>query len=51
MRINRALTKAIRIERFEDIYDDFQEDKLSCEDAAMMLGVQKPSFLAASGSV
>jgi hypothetical protein len=37
MRINRALTEAIRMERFEEIYDDFQEFRLSCEDAAMML--------------
>jgi transposase len=44
MRINRALTKAIRIERFEDIYDDFQEDKLSCEDAEMMLRCSSRHF-------
>jgi transposase len=45
MRINRALTEAIRIERFEDIYDDFHEDRLSCEDAAMMLGCSSRHFL------
>ena len=33
------------MERFEGIYDDFQESKLSCEDAAMMLGCSSRHFL------
>jgi transposase len=45
MRINRALTEAIRMERFEEIYDNFQEYRLSCEDAAMMLGCSVRHFL------
>src|SRR5271157_4289965 len=45
MRINRALTEAIRMERFDEIYDDFQQSKLSCEDAAMMLGCSSRHFL------
>src|SRR5271165_6827701 len=45
MRINRLLTEAIRMERFEDLYDDYQRSKLSCEDAAMILGCSARHFL------
>jgi hypothetical protein len=43
--MNRQLTEAIRMERFEEIYDDFQESTLSCEEAAMMLGWSSRHFL------
>jgi transposase len=33
------------MERFEEIYYDFQESGLSCEDAAMMLGCSARHFL------
>lgn len=42
---NRQLTEAIRMARFSDIYDDFQYGRLSCEDAAMILGCSPRHFL------
>src|ERR1700722_3128455 len=45
MRMNRALTERIRMERFEEIYDDYQSSKLSCEEAAMILGCSNRHFL------
>lgn len=33
------------MERFEAIYDDFQDDRLSCEEAAMILGCSVRHFL------
>jgi len=31
--------------RFEDVYEDFKEKKMSCEDAALILGVSERTFL------
>ena len=45
MRKNRALTEAVRMERFEEIYDEFQKAKLDCEEAAMILGCSNRHFL------
>lgn len=45
MRMNRQLTEAIRMERFEDIYGDFQDSRLNCEEAAMMVGCSSRHFL------
>src|ERR1700722_13169057 len=45
MRMNRALTECIRMERFEEIYDEYQKDSLSCEEAAMILGCSSRHFL------
>ena len=45
MIINRQLTEAIRMARFSDIYNDFQYARLSCEDAAMILGCSVRNFL------
>src|ERR1700722_12135621 len=45
MRMNRALTESIRMERFEEIYDDYQSSKRSCEEAAMILGCSNRHFL------
>lgn len=33
------------MERFEEIYDDFQKSRLSCEEAAMVLGCSSRHFL------
>lgn len=45
MRMNRALTEAIRMERFSEIYDGLQKDRLSCEEAAVILGCSVRHFL------
>ena len=45
MRRNRQLTEAIRMERFEGIYDEYQKDRLSYEEAAMILGCSARHFL------
>src|SRR5271155_3480899 len=45
MRINRTLTELTRMERLEDIYDDYQSSTLSCEGAAMILGCSIRHFL------
>lgn len=45
MRINRASTEAIRMERFEEMYYEYQKDRLSCEEAAMILGCSNRHFL------
>jgi len=45
MRMDRALTEAIRMARFSDIYADLQQDKLSCEEAALILGCSVRHFL------
>ncbi len=49
MRINRTLTEQIRMERFEDIYADFTEARLSAEDAARVLGCSARHFLRLRG--
>ncbi len=45
MRMNRTLTEAIRMERFEEIYDEYRKNKLSCEEAALILGCSSRQFL------
>jgi transposase len=45
MNNNRQITELIRMNRFSEIYDNFQKDKFSCEDAAMMLGCSVRHFL------
>lgn len=45
MRMNRALTEAIRMARFSDVYDDLQKDRLSCEEASLILGCSVRHFL------
>lgn len=49
MKRNRQLTEAIRMERFEEIYDEYQTDRLSCEEAAMILGCSIRNFLRLRG--
>ena len=44
MRRDRALTEAIRMERFSEIYDDVEQDRLSCVDAARILGCSERHF-------
>ena len=45
MRRNRALTEAIRMERFEELYLAVGAGRLSCSDAAMILGCSPRHFL------
>jgi Winged helix-turn helix len=45
MRMDRALTEAIRMERFEDLYGTFRSERLSCGDAALILGCSERHFL------
>jgi len=45
MRRNRALTEAIRMERFEELYLAVEAGRLSCSDAAMILGCSPRHFL------
>lgn len=45
MRHNRALTEAIRMERFEELYIELEAGRLGCEDAAMILGCSTRHFL------
>lgn len=45
MRMNRALTEAIRMARFLEIYEDLEEDRLSCQEAAQILGCSVRHFL------
>jgi transposase len=49
MRMNRALTEAIRMERFSDINDRFEGDSLSCGEAATILGCSERHFLRLRG--
>lgn len=44
MRRDRALTEAVRMERFSGIYDDFEQDRLSCVEAARILGCSERHF-------
>jgi len=44
MRRDRALTEAVRMERFSEIYDDFEQDRLSCIEAARILGCSERHF-------
>lgn len=44
MRLDRALTEAIRMERFEELYVGLEAGRLSCEDAAMILGCSTRHF-------
>lgn len=45
MRLNRRLTEAIRMERFEELYVGLEAGRLSCEDAALILGCSTRHFL------
>jgi hypothetical protein len=45
MRMDRALTEAIRMERFEDLYVDVESGRLGCADAALILGCSVRHFL------
>jgi hypothetical protein len=45
MRLNRTLTEAIRMERFEELYIELEAGRLSCEGAAMILGCSTRHFL------
>ena len=49
MRMDRALTEAIRMERFSEIYEDFEQDRLSCGEAARILGCSERHFLRLRG--
>ncbi len=49
MRLNRALTEQIRMERFEEIYGDYDADRLSTEEAALVLGCSVRHFLRLRG--
>lgn len=49
MRMDRALTEAIRMERFSEIHDKFEADSLSCGEAAMILGCSERHFLRLRG--
>src|SRR3546814_6383585 len=49
MRRNRALTEAIRMERFEELYHEVEAGRLSCADAAMILGCSPRHFLRLRG--
>lgn len=49
MRRDRALTEAIRMERFSEIYEDFECDRLSCSEAARILGCSERHFLRLRG--
>lgn len=46
---DRALTEAVRMERFSEIYDDFRQDRLSCVEAARILGCSERHFLRLRG--
>lgn len=46
---DRALTEAIRMERFSEIYVDFEGDRLSCGEAARILGCSERHFLRLRG--
>jgi Helix-turn-helix domain len=45
MRLNRTVTEAIRMERFEELYVELEAGRLSCEGAAMILGCSPRHFL------
>lgn len=45
MRINRTLAEMIRMERFSEIHDKVALDRLSCGEAAAMLGCSERHFL------
>ena len=49
MRLNRALTEQIRMERFEEIYGEYDADRLSTEEAALVLGCSVRHFLRLRG--
>lgn len=49
MRRDRALMEAVRMERFSEIYDDFEQDRLSCVEAARILGCSERHFLRLRG--
>ena len=49
MRRDRALTEAIRMVRFSEIHDDFEQDRLSCVEAAQILGCSERHFLRLRG--
>lgn len=49
MRRDRALTEAVRMERFSEIYEDFEQDRLSCVEAARILGCSERHFLRLRG--
>ena len=45
MRLTRLLTECVRMERFEEIYDEYEHDRLSSEEAARILGCSVRHFL------
>lgn len=49
MRRDRALTEAVRMARFSEVYGEFEEDRLSCADAARILGCSERHFLRLRG--
>src|SRR5579859_1883555 len=49
MRRDRALTEAIRMGRFSEILGDFEQDRLSCVEAARILGCSERHFLRLRG--
>lgn len=49
MRRDRALMEAVRMERFSEIYEDFEQDRLSCGEAARILGCSERHFLRLRG--
>lgn len=49
MRMDRALTEKVRMERFSEIYEDFEQDRLSCVEAARILGCSERHFLRLRG--
>ncbi len=44
MRRDRALTEAIRMGRFSEVLEDFEQDRLSCVEAARILGCSERQF-------
>lgn len=49
MRRDRALTESIRMGRFSEILGDFEQDRLSCMEAARILGCSERHFLRLRG--
>jgi len=49
MRRDRAVTEAVRMVRFSEIREDFDQDRLSCVEAARILGCSERHFLRLRG--
>ena len=45
MRMNRALTEALWMKRFSEVYGEVHQRSLSCADAALILGCSARHFL------